>query len=111
VLLWHNHRPDSGNPSHALYSTTPFWPQTSPPASSRIHLGSCKDLLDAVVPSADRRYDDGCSTKSACLGPKKSTLLLRNCKDQQVRVALWVVREAESEAESRVEWPAAWVVA
>jgi len=104
-----SHHPGLGSPCHALYSTTPSWPQTSPPASLRIHPRSCKDLLGAVALSAGHRCDDGCSTMSACFGPNQSRLPPRNCMDQQVREALWV-REAESgRAESRVAWAVAWV--
>jgi len=111
VQPWRNHHPDSDIPCHALYSTTPFLAPTSLPASSRIRPGSCRGLLGVAALSADRRYDDGRSTMSACPGPTRSTIPRRSCTGQQVRAALWVVREAESEAESRVELPAAWVAA
>jgi len=102
---WHNHRLDSGIPFHELCNTTPSWPQTSLPASLRIHPRNCRDLPGAVLQSADRRYDDDCSTTSAWLRPKSGTLPPRSCTDQQVRVAPWA-RVAESFAET---WAAAWV--
>jgi len=108
---WHNRHLDSGSPFHELCNTTPFWQQTNPPANLRIRLGNCRDLLGVVVPSADHRYDDSCSTRSAWLHPNPGKIPPRNCTDQQVRVALWVVREAESGAELRVEFAVAWVAA
>merc|ERR1719445_993494 len=117
VRPWHNRRLDSGNPFHELGSTTPSWAQTNPPANLQIHPRNCRDLLGVVVPSADRRYDDGCSTKSVWLHPNLGKIPPRNCTDRQALLVLeaaWVegvVQEAESGAESRVEFAAAWVAA
>jgi len=86
---WHNRHLDSGSPFHELCNTTPSWPHSSPPANLRIHPRNCRDLLGAVVQSADRRYGGGCSTTSACLRPKSGTHPPRNCMDQQALVALW----------------------
>merc|ERR1712066_1106866 len=96
--LRRTHQLPVGSPCPCLNSTKPSWPRTSLPANLRIHPRNCRDLPGAVVQSADRRYDDGCSTTSAWLRPKSGTLPPRNCTDQQVRVAPWV-RVAESGAE------------
>merc|ERR1711884_626460 len=76
--LKRNLRPLVGSPCPCSYSTTPSWPRTNLPSSSRSHPGNCRDLLGVAVPLADHRYDGCCSTRSAWLGPKSGSFLLRN---------------------------------
>merc|ERR1719189_1393604 len=102
IRLRRTHQLPVGSPCPCSNSTRPSWPRTNPPANLRIHPRSCRDLPGAVVRSADRRYDDGCSTTSAWLRPKSGTLPPRNCKDQQALVQLWAARVG-------VAWVAAWV--
>jgi len=93
----HIHHPDWGSPFHGLCSTTPSWQQTIPPANLRTHPGNCRDQPGEVALSVDRKCGGGHSTRSAWLSPRKSTLPLHNCMDQQVRVLLWAAPAALSQ--------------
>jgi len=96
--------PGLGSLSHGPCNTTPSWPQTNPPASSRIHPDNCMGRLGAVALSADHRCGGDRSTKSAWQSPRTCTPRRRNCMGPLVQALLW----AGSGPESPVAWPAAW---
>jgi len=102
----HSRLPDLGNPFRVPCSTTPSWPQTILPASSRIHPDSCMGRLGAVALSADHRCGGDRSTKSAWQSPRTCTPRRRNCMGPLVQALPW----AGSGPESPVVWPVAWAV-
>jgi len=101
------HLPDSGSLCHAPGSTTPFSGRTNLLANWQNHPRNCKGLLGPAVASVGHRCGGSCSTTAAWLAPNRSTVRLRNCKDQQVRrgqAALWAAAAGASGA----AWAAAW---